>query len=286
MRPPEATFDAIGTRWRITTPEPLADRVLARVHAVIDAYDRTWSRFRADSVVAAMAREPGTYVLPAHAAALLDHYDVLAACTDGAVTPLVGRSLERLGYDATYTLCPAGDPVPAAASAAVSRDGHVLRVHEPVLLDVGAAGKGQLVDLVGEELLACGVGTHTVDAGGDVLHRGPTPLRVALQKPGDPTRAIGVVEVRDGAVCGSAVDRRTWGDGLHHVLDARTGAPVRDVVATWALASTAMVADGLATALFLADADRLQARYAHTYVQLHADGHARYALALPGELCA
>ena len=45
-----------------------------------------------------------------------------------------------------------------------------------------------------------------------------------------------------------------------------------------------MVADGLATAHFVADADRLEAAFDHTYVRVHVDGSMRYSLGLPGEL--
>ncbi|MCC2320015.1 FAD:protein FMN transferase [Cellulomonas xiejunii] len=289
----ETRFEAIGTLWSIETPTVLADAILDRVHAVVDAYDRVWSRFRADSVVSRMAREGGTHALPAHAAELLDLYDVLEERTGGALTPLVGRSLERLGYDATYHLRPAGAPLPVQRGVRTRdvlrrqvRDQRVLTVTatRPVLLDVGAAGKGQLVDLVAAELRACGVGEYVVDAGGDMLHRGPDAVRVGLQVPGDPGRVLGVVELRDAALCASAVDRRSWGDGLHHVLDARTGVPAHGVVATWVLGERAMVADGLATALFLADPDVLQGVAEHTYVQLRADARARVAIALPGEV--
>lgn len=280
------SFDAIGTRWTLRTPAPLDEAVLARVHACVAAYDAVWSRFRPDSLVARIARAPGVHALPEHGVALLDLYDVLDERTGGAVSPLVGRSLERLGYDPGLTLVPAGPPAPAPRVADVlERDGDRLVVHEPVLLDVGAAGKGQLVDLVAAELAACGVEDVLVDAGGDVLRHG-TPVRVGLQQPGDASRAVGVVEVGDAAVCGSGVDRRAWGDGLHHVVDARTGAPTRDVVATWAVASTAMVADGLATALFFVEPERLQVRFDLEYVCIHADGRVQWSLGLPGEVFA
>lgn len=276
-------LEAIGTLWRLDTPEPLPPTTVVRVRAVLDAYDRVWSRFRTDSVVAALARDGGTHVLPPHAAELLELYDVLAARTGGAVSPLVGACLERLGYDAAYRLRPTGPPVPAPRGV-LRRDGSTVTADRPVLLDVGAAGKGQLVDLVAAELRAGGVQEYVVDAGGDLLHRGPRPLRVGLQVPGDPERVLGVVELRDAALCASAVDRRTWGDDLHHVVDARTGEPTRDVVATWVVAARAMVADGLATALFLAEPDVLQGVAEHTYVRLHADGSVRWALAWPGEV--
>ena len=42
----------------------------------------------------------------------------------------------------------------------------------------------------------------------------------------------------------SATNRRAWGNGLHHVIDATTGLPTRNVIATWAIAETALEADG------------------------------------------
>ncbi|WP_421741147.1 FAD:protein FMN transferase [Cellulomonas sp.] len=285
MRRPEASFDAIGTRWSIHVDGPLDVVTLARVRSRIAAYDAVWSRFREDSLVARMSREPGTYRLPAEAGPLLDLYATLARCTDGAVSPLVGRSIVRLGYGADYALRPAGAVQAAPAWGDVlERDGDTLVVREPVLLDVGAAGKGQLVDLVAAELRDCGIEQYVVDAGGDLVHRGGESFRVALQQPGDPTRAIGVVELDGAALCGSAVDRRAWGDGLHHVVDARTGLPTQDVTATWVVADSAMLADGLATAHFFADPDRLEAAFDHTYVRIGSDGRVRYSLGLCGEL--
>ncbi|WP_028048690.1 FAD:protein FMN transferase [Cellulomonas sp. URHD0024] len=287
MRTPDASFDAIGTRWSIYLDGPLDVVTLRRVRDRIDAYDAVWSRFRADSLVSLMAREAGTYRLPAEAGPLLDLYALLGRVTDGAVSPLVGRSLVRLGYDADYSLRPSGAPEAAPAwDAVLERDGDVLVVREPVLLDVGAAGKGQLVDLVAAELRACGIEQYVVDAGGDLVHRGGEAFRVALQQPGDATRAVGVVELADAALCGSAVDRRAWGDGLHHVLDARTGMPTKRVAATWVVAPCAMVADGLATAHFFADADLLEAAIPHTYARLGSDGRLRYSLGLQGEVFA
>ena len=69
MRTPEASFDAIGTRWSIHVDGPLDVVTRARVHSRIASYDAVRSRFRDDSVVAQMSREPGTYRLPiTHAA--------------------------------------------------------------------------------------------------------------------------------------------------------------------------------------------------------------------------
>ncbi len=220
----------------------------------------------------------GCFELPPHAGVLLDLYDRLHALTDGAVDPLVGRDLELLGYDATYTLnaAPASDRryehQRRARWSDIQREGTTITTDRPVLIDVGAAGKGQLVDLVAHTLTDAGVESFVVDAGGDLRHRGDVPLRVGLEHPLDPARVIGTVDLCNRALCASAANRRAWGPGLHHVLDARTGTPVDHVLATWVMADTAALADGLATALFVSEPDRLQQEYAFAFVRMRADG--------------
>src|SRR5687767_1361023 len=50
--PSTFTFDAIGTRWCIDTEEPLRGEVRDRILDRIQRFDRTYSRFRPDSLVA------------------------------------------------------------------------------------------------------------------------------------------------------------------------------------------------------------------------------------------
>lgn len=95
-----------------------------------------------------------------------------------------------------------------------------------------------------------------------------------------------MVRLERGALCASSVARRAWGEGLHHVLHARTGVPVRDVLATWVLADEAAIADGLATALFFASADELRETFRFSHVRMFADGLAQISPDFPGELFA
>ncbi len=281
----EYRFEAIGVPWRIDTPRPLSPEVRAAIAERIDAFDRVYSRFRADSLVGRIAREPGTWIFPADAAALLAVYRTLYECSRGAVSPLVGAQLEALGYDRHYSLTrtAADAPVPSWEDA-LSWDGERLTTVRPVLLDFGAAGKGYLVDLVAGVLRGEGIDEYIVDASGDLLHRGEEPIRVALEHPGDPTKAIGVYELGNAALCASAPNRRAWGNGLHHLLDALTGQPTRTVSATWAIAETALEADGLATALFFEAADAYAPRFDFQYVRLMPTSRAEYSHDLKGEV--
>lgn len=282
---PELRFAAIGTEWSIDSDVVIGGELEGRIHHRIEQFDRTYSRFRSDSLVSAIAATSGTFEFPDDSRAMFDLYDVLFAQTDGAVTPLVGRSLERLGYDASYSLQRTGESVAAADwSAEVSRAGSRVTTRSPVLLDVGAAGKGYLVDIVGELLHEGGIDGFIIDASGDLLVSQSEPRRIALEHPFDPSLAIGVVRLQRGSICASGSNRRAWGEGLHHIVDGRTGEPTRDVVATWAIASSALLADGLATALFFTPPARLAETFDFSWVRVFADGHADRAADLDGEL--
>jgi FAD:protein FMN transferase len=292
--PSTFTFDAIGTRWCIDTDEPLRGDVRDQIRNRIRRFGLTYSRFRPDSLVSQVAAAPagGRFEFPEDSLALFDLYDRLITATDGAVDPLVGRQLELLGYDPTYSLTPA----PAAARAAerararptwasdVVRDGVTLITRRPLVIDVGAAGKGYLVDIVSAILQQAGVAGFVVDAGGDLRHCGEHGIRVGLEHPLDPRLVIGVANLQNRALCASAVNRRVWGDGLHHVLDARTGEPATEVVATWVVADDAALADGLATALFFTGAQRLAETFRFASVRMLADGRAERSPNFDGEL--
>ncbi|UZX03839.1 FAD:protein FMN transferase [Arthrobacter sp. CDRTa11] len=280
------SFDGIGTRWDVSTPVPLNPSVRVRLLALVERYDADWSRFREDSTVGAMARRAGRYEMPGEAIALGGLYSSLYEISGGAMTPLIGGSLERLGYDARYTLRPAGEALPALRwEDVLDWDGRVLTTSVPLVLDIGAAGKGMLVDLLADELRSCGVDTFLVDASGDLLNGSSEPLSVALEHPYDSSKAIGTMQLPGGmSLCASASNRRSWGDGLHHVLDGTTGRPVRTAVATWAMAESALLADGLATALFFVPGADLEKTFDFSWLTVFSDGSAAYSAGFEGTL--
>lgn len=286
---PKLQFAALGTTWTIESAHALGT-VDQLIRDRIESFDQTWSRFRADSLVTAVATRPGSYEFSDDAPPLFDLYDRLFNSTDGAMTPLVGRSLEHLGYDREYSLTVTA-PAESAADwqTAVQRSGSRVTVAEPALIDVGAAGKGHIVDIVGELLRDHDIDEFVIDASGDLLvssgsRLGGTVHRIALEHPLDPSLAIGVAELSNGSICASGSNRRVWGEGLHHILDGRTGLPTRDVIATWAIAPTALVADGLATALFFADPARLAEDFEFEYVKVFASGATERSRTFHGEL--
>ena len=277
-------FDAIGTSWQIDTTVPLGPDARAAVTDVVETFDRQWSRFRPDSIVAALSGGASTVSAPPDAADMLDAFVQLDRATEGAVNPLVGASLEARGYDADYALIDRGArPAPHDWRARLTWTTETLSLTEPAVIDVGALGKGRLVDRVLTTLAPFTGGDVVVDASGDLVVRG-APQRIGLEHPYDPRRAIGVVELTDAALCASATNRRAWGDGLHHVLDARTGEPVRTIAATWAVAPTAMRADAISTALFFDGGPELAHKWGVEWVRMTTDGRVEWSPGSTAEL--
>ena len=198
----------------------------------------------------------------------------------------------------------------------VRSGGTTLVTRGPVHMDFGACGKGYLVDSLGRLLTdsakapgsahqpATSGGKRksagpefVIDAGGDLLVRTNKPIRVALEDPDDSSRAVGVARISDGAFCASAPSRRHWEVAvseqthlaIHHLLNAIDGLPVQQTEAAWVAVQSASfgdyptaVADGLATALFVADPNELRSVFVFDCATLDVDRHATISAGFPG----
>lgn len=283
-------FEAIGTVWHIelfsgateSETKGLERKVLKR----IDDFDLDYSRFRADSLVAQMARQSGTYALPTDAQALLDLYRKLYGLTDGQVTPLIGQTLSAAGYDADYSLRAGAVAKPPAWDEAIQYNFPSLTVRQPVILDFGAAGKGYLVDIVSKLLEDNGIGGYCVNAGGDIRYQTDKslhgPLQIALEHPADPTQAIGVATLHNQSICGSSGNRRVW-EGYHHIINPTTLQSPRHIAAIWVVADDTITADGLSTALFFVPPSRLLTDFEFEYAILLEDYSLQRSAGFPAD---
>lgn len=281
-------FEAIGTHWWTGLYDQIpadAAALQRKIAQLIDEYDDTFSRFRTGSLVERMATRAGIYKLPPYAKPLLDLYRRLYDLSDGQVTPLIGQLLADAGYDAQYSLQPKEQlsEVPKWDDVMHWDGENQLQIKQPVLLDFGAAGKGHLIDLVSDLLKTEGFDAVCVDAGGDMIARGiDTPLRIGLENPQNFDEVIGVADVQNAALCGSAPNRRAWGK-YHHVMNPRELASTNTLTAVRVMADSALIADGLTTALFFVEPDTLREHFDFSYAYVASDGSLRYSQDLPAE---
>jgi thiamine biosynthesis lipoprotein len=280
----QCAFEAIGTYWVIEYEGAKNANLEADILKRIETFDKTYSRFRGDSLVTRMGRAAGTYKLPPDARGLLQVYRQLYDATNGAVTPLIGDVLSDAGYDATYSLTPKRLTPPPAWDDVLTIYGTSITLARPTLLDFGAAGKGYLVDIITTTIKKYGIKTFWVDAGGDIRHENAygNLLRVGLEHPDNPRQVIGAAELDNRSLCGSAGNRRVWAN-YHHIIDPRTLTSPSVIKATWVVANTAILADGLATCLFFVAPEALD-RFHFEYCIVHADNSLTYSPAFPATL--
>jgi FAD:protein FMN transferase len=179
----------------------------------------------------------------------------------GAFDPTVGHRNAARGFDREFR---SGQRL---ASTLVVEDEAVnfLDVHldpgqgtitldRPLTLDLGAVAKGLAIDLAARELRE--FSSFSIDAGGDLYLGGRNPANepwsVGIRHPRDPARIFETVRVSNAAVCTSGDYERRSEDGLtHHIVDPRGEGFCSTVASATVVASSAMVADALATAAFV-----------------------------------
>jgi thiamine biosynthesis lipoprotein len=266
-------FGAIGTHWKIVLHDKISDSaesdILKCIIERIAEYEKNYSRFLPDSLLGEMAKRAGEYALPDDAKLLFDVYEKVYRLTNGLVTPLIGGVLSDAGYDADYSLEPKVLHQPHTWESVMSYQFPKLTLHAPVLIDLGAAGKGYLVDIIAELLRNKGVKSFTINAGGDIVNEGKL-IRVALEHPNDPTSAIGVATIGNESICGSAGNRRAWKQ-FHHIIDPKKLESPQHILAVWVVAESGRIADILTTCLFFVEPEVMQSEFTFEYLIVYAD---------------
>lgn len=289
MKTVQLDFEAIGTVWKIEIGSPLTPSnqqlLFEKIEKRIEVFDNTYSRFRKDSLVSKIATKKGTYTFPADAKKLFSLYRKLYEATNHAVTPLIGDTLSDAGYDAEYSLEPKTIHIVPSWDDVLDYKHPHLEVKQPAILDFGAAGKGYLVDIVAELIIDAGITEFYINAGGDIYQNSAQnrSIKVGLEHPDDPTQIIGVVDVCNQSTCGSSTNRKNWGK-FHHIINPHTLSSPRNILSIWAIADTAILADGMTTCLFFKSGKELQSKFQFEYLILFNDYSLEASSNFPADL--
>ena len=111
-------------------------------------------------------------------------------------------------------------------------------------LDPCGVIKGWAVQQAADLLRAAGITEFCLNVGGDIVAAG-RPWSIGIRHPDQALRVCAVLEVDGGAVATSG----TYESG-HHIIDGRTGRPVRDLVSLTVVADDLTTADAVSTAAF------------------------------------
>jgi len=264
-------FLAVADPTLTSAARATADRVLADV-------DQACSRFRDDSDLSQANRRPGHWfeVGPLLVAAVRAAVSA-AEATDGLVDPCLGRAMVSLGYDRDLALLremppppsvrPFGPTVRHGAWREIGLHDDAVRVPDGVALDLGATAKAWAADLLAERLVADLGCATVVSLGGDVRVAGPDDASWPVRVTEHPDDGIGVEVRLTGGMATSTTAVRRWrtardphgeesGGERHHLLDPRTGLPVREAFRTVsAVGETCLAANTASTAAMVLGAE-------------------------------
>jgi thiamine biosynthesis lipoprotein len=139
----------------------------------------------------------------------------------------------------------------------VSPDGKILLKKKGMSIDLGGIAKGYAVDRAFEVLKTLGYKNLIVNAGGDLRVGGSKmdqPWSIGIQDPRVSQRIMARVSVLDTAVATSGDYEKFFihqGKRYHHILDSKDGFPVNECQSVTIFCREGMMADGLATAVFV-----------------------------------
>jgi FAD:protein FMN transferase len=269
-------FDCLGSSCAVCVigdgEHGSAPRAAAMARRELRGWHRRFSRFRADSELSRLNRDPRWEIGVSRMMALLAHAVLEAgALSDGLVDATQVEEVERAGYehdlaeplalDRVFELAPARAPAhadPRGRWRLLEPDlaRGVLRRPPGVKLDSGGLAKGLFADVLAERLA-----THAsfaVNCGGDLAIGGSEGLTrpVEVQSPCD-GRTVHTFELVRGGIATSGIGRRSWidadGTPAHHLLDPASGRPAfTGILQATALAPSALLAEVYAKAALLA----------------------------------
>jgi thiamine biosynthesis lipoprotein len=259
----QRTWPAFGTSATVvvSAPEHL-DAAVSRVCAVVAEVDLAASRFRGDSELARVNAAAGAAVSVSKTFVGVLQVALRAAhLTGGDLDPTIGRSLRIAGYDRDFALVGPGDSVrfaPAAGWRCVELDAarRIVRVPAGIELDFGATAKALAADLAATRASASIGGAGVlVSFGGDIATAGGAPehgwpVRVTDDHTAGPGAPGQTIALRSGGLATSSTTRRRWtrgADGVHHILDPRSGVPAREVWRTVSVAAACCVDANIAS---------------------------------------
>jgi len=236
---------------------------IARIHRLMSFHED------ASDIARLRAAAVGDVILDADTVAVLRIAAKLHWATGGLFDVAIGRQLVRNGF------LPRVNVTNLARFSGTMRDIEIIddtsvRLHRPILIDLGGIAKGYAVDCAVAVLRDAGVGFGIVNAGGDLRVFGPVATPIEVRVGGGALSAP--FEVTDCAVASSENTR------LRRRVDGRTvtphlGVDRRSVIvdlAVTVIADTCVVADAM-TKVAAVDpdlADRLLARH-RGYVVRH-----------------
>ena len=262
------TFRAMAAENELQLWSPDATRAQRATDAAIADVRRIeakYSRYLPDSVTTRINQSAGgkTVAIDAETAALL-HYADHCFTLSGGLFDITSGVLRRV-WDFKRRPPQLPDAAALAATrklvdwARVEWDGSSIRLPQPGMeIDFGGIGKEYAADRAATICIEHGIRNGLVNLAGDVRVLGPqadgSPWRIGIVDPRRPESSIAGLELATGAVATSGDYERFFeldGRRYCHILNPRTGMPVRHWQSISVIAPLCVVAGSCSTIAML-----------------------------------
>ncbi|WP_394779838.1 FAD:protein FMN transferase [Undibacterium sp.] len=270
---------------RLAAADEAAAAQLAK--AAIDEVKRIeakFSRYRPYSIVSRINAAAGLEWIECdeETAALLSYADSIHAASGGLFD--ITSGVLRRAWDFRKPVCPTAaqlQPLTALIGwGKVQREPRHVRLPQAGMeLDFGGFGKEYAADRAVAKLVEQGVSSGYVNLGGDIRVMGPQPdgrpWEIGIQDPRNVDGVVATIAISQGALATSGDYERYFelgGQRYCHILDPRSGMPVRHWRSVSVLAPLAIAAGSCSTIAMLKQQEGLDFLEASGMRYLAVDG--------------
>lgn len=259
--------------WAPENQQQALDEALLAVEQRLNAMHHQWHAWKPGRLQAinAALRAGRSIELTEEERQLIQRARALSEQTQGRFNPAVGELVHLWGFHADEF--PLHSPPPDAAAIEQWRSQHpdmqnlvfegkrLRSRNRAIWLDFGGIAKGYATDVAAAILRNHGFPNSIINAGGDVLvsgKKGLKPWRVAVRAPDGSWQGevVAVIPAKAGEAIFTSGNYQRYteynGTRYAHILDPRSGWPVKAVASATVIAPDGTTADAAATALMVA----------------------------------
>ena len=265
----------MGTSYNITL-YPAVDKSLDskqvqhRIDESLRRVNQQMSTWIKDSEISLFNKTQSTdwYPVSFEFAKVVEAAQSISKLSNGAFDITVGPLINLWGFGEDFKNNNPDDDAISAARANIGYQKLQVRLSPPALkkqipqlqINLSAIAKGYGVDAIADQLEAAEVDDYLVEIGGEIRANGAKPnkslWRIAIEKPSTKERSIQQGILLDNTGVATSGDYRNYfereGKRYSHTIDPATGKPITHTLASiTVLHNSAMMADGLATAIMV-----------------------------------
>ena len=272
---------SMGTLFELTiyaADKYIAEKTFNEAFQEINRLDYLMSNYKKESVLSGLNRNAPAAPTDCNKelANIIEQSLQYSEITDGAFDITIGPLMKKWGFFKKQGRIPDKEELESAlesvsykniiieekAIKSLSKDPVTVKTvffkNTGTQIDLGGIGKGYAVDMAARVLKQNGIKSALINFSGNIYTFGVPPGReswiIGLQHPRESEGLLGTFEIKDKAVSTSGDYEKFFtieGKRYSHIIDPRTGSPVKSIVSVTIVTDNATRADALSTGVFV-----------------------------------